>query len=54
MDSVGAVRMAKKHKNIHFDRISSAGHQLIFENPLELSEKILKRMAAEELPNRTE
>lgn len=54
MDSVGAIRMAKKHNNIHFDRISSAGHQLIFENPLELSEKILKRMTVGELQNRGE
>lgn len=30
MDSRGAIRAAKKHQNIVVDRISSAGHQLIF------------------------
>ena len=33
MDSCGAERLAQKHDNILFNRITSADHQLIFDNP---------------------
>lgn len=33
MDSKGAERLASKYDNIKYNRISSADHQLIFDNP---------------------
>lgn len=33
MDKKGAIRLAETLNNVEFDEISSAGHQLIFDNP---------------------
>lgn len=47
MDSCGAERLASKHKNIKFNKITEAGHQLIFDNPDEICYYILLRRTTE-------
>jgi|JI61114BRNA_FD_contig_31_6044195_length_273_multi_2_in_0_out_0_1 hypothetical protein len=36
MDRVGGRRLSQKYENITFTQIQNAGHQLIFDNPLEV------------------
>jgi hypothetical protein len=42
MDKKGAVRLCNTVKNVICETISDAGHQLIFDNPLAVVEKILR------------
>ena len=48
MDSVGAQKLHEDYKNISFSRISNAGHQLIFDNPDEVSWNIIQNAMKDE------
>jgi hypothetical protein len=40
MNRDGAERLVKDYKNMRLHFISDAGHQLIFDNPAEVTQKI--------------
>lgn len=42
MDRKGAQRLAQTHKNVKFEIVKEAGHQIIFDNPTEVVSKILR------------
>ena len=42
MDKKGALRLCNTEKNVICEIIPDAGHQLIFDNPLAVVEKILR------------
>jgi pimeloyl-ACP methyl ester carboxylesterase len=40
MNRDGAERLVKDYNNMHLHFITDAGHQLIFDNPVEVTQKI--------------
>ena len=48
MDIVGTQKPNEDYKNISFSRISNAGHQLIFDNPDEVSWNIIQNAMKDE------
>jgi hypothetical protein len=51
MDRTGAIRLHKEYENVVCELVVNAGHQMIFDNPDGVVEKILKegRVDAEEM-----